>query len=506
MKFLTVLVSAAVLATACSADTSADQARFESSVRECSADSYALDVAGFAGVEYTIRGVEDGACVIDMAFTANPNPDWVGEALTVRLAEPRTPQALQETMSACLEGRMPQISDGTCSGSLLAVLGHATNQPQGSAMAAGDFSAASCGKPYTAQTPPLYRMHDETSDTWGYLDAAGDWAIAPQFTQAQAFSEGLAAVLKDGVWQVIDASGTAVIPNIGAASSMSYQKFGSRQIFTSPINGFSEGCARYIKDDGTRLYLSRGGQLWMDKPTPQMQAAADAVGGIVDDIYNFHAGLARFDIEVEAFGAMDPVGFIDGNGKVAIPAIYARAKDFDVQTGLAAVGLARDEPSAFAKGWVYINTKGEIVLPADGSLYKNAEAFSDGVAVFGESFDDYYIDTAGEKLSIGPFSSAFGFSGGIALVRSKSGDYGWINAAGEMVFTQKDIGLCSTDFAQGQRYENGFILLVVSKDGAPCGDGRSTSLGGGAETFQNGEFAYIDASGEVKWRASDFAQ
>lgn len=46
---------------------------------------------------------------------------------------------------------------------------------------------------------------------WGFVDAAGNMCIAPQYEDARSFSYGHAAVKKDGKWGFIDDSGTVVI-------------------------------------------------------------------------------------------------------------------------------------------------------------------------------------------------------------------------------------------------------------------------------------------------------
>ena len=60
----------------------------------------------------------------------------------------------------------------------------------------------------------LAPQRDATSLAWGYIDKSGAWAIDPQFSVAQAFSEGLAAVRSAGrgtEFGYIDKSGEWVI-------------------------------------------------------------------------------------------------------------------------------------------------------------------------------------------------------------------------------------------------------------------------------------------------------
>lgn len=478
---------------------------FERNLTSCSYDRFSTTVPGLGSADYIIDGEYDNACNVMLMFTDNPNPEWIDQPLRMKIKGERTMANVMNTVAGCLEGRQPMSADGTCSGPLLDIAGVKPGGSGGIAFGEGPFADAQCGKPYEGETPALYPMIEETSGTWGYLNKAGEWAIEPQFRQATQFSEGLAAVIKDGRWMVVAPDGSAVIENIGDMRMRSYSKAGDKPIYTSPIKGFSEGCARYENDDG-KFYLSRDGKLWLQEPTPQMQAAADAIGGSVVDIFDFHNGLARFKIDVEEFKSMDPEGFIDGSGAIAIPAKYPRAGDFDADTGFAPVGLPRDEPSSFAKGWIQINTQGEKVLPKDDSIAKEFGTFSEGFTISRGSFDRTYLDVSGQQGSFGTYANANPFSEGIAFVRPKRGDYVWINTKAETLIKASDVPLCEEDWPQLRPFKNGLAQVVVSIDGGPCGNGNAVNFGGGGESYPNGEYAYIDTSGAIKWRASDFAR
>ena len=51
----------------------------------------------------------------------------------------------------------------------------------------------------------------KAGDKWGYVDDKGQYIINSQFEDAYNFSEGLAAVEKEGVWGYIDKKGNVVI-------------------------------------------------------------------------------------------------------------------------------------------------------------------------------------------------------------------------------------------------------------------------------------------------------
>lgn len=52
---------------------------------------------------------------------------------------------------------------------------------------------------------------NDASPLWGYVDRSGKLSIAAQYQDAYAFSEGLAAVQKDGNWGFIDKTGAMVL-------------------------------------------------------------------------------------------------------------------------------------------------------------------------------------------------------------------------------------------------------------------------------------------------------
>ena len=79
---------------------------------------------------------------------------------------------------------------------------------------AQDFSeglAAVCVELPTEQALLTRRYWIGQSCSWGYVNKAGNFAIKPQFSGAQSFSQGLAAVQIDGRWGYINKDGAVVI-------------------------------------------------------------------------------------------------------------------------------------------------------------------------------------------------------------------------------------------------------------------------------------------------------
>ena len=129
----------------------------------------------------------------------------------------------------------------------------------------------------------------------GYVDRTGEVVIAPQFTYAYPFSEGLAAATKsasgDGGWGYIDKTGAwAVKPSFQWASS------------------FSGGLAP-VKGAGDCGYVDKSGALVLKpKVSPGVTDCASVWGDFVD-------GLARWKFE-------NRYGFIDRAGKTVIAPRY----------------------------------------------------------------------------------------------------------------------------------------------------------------------------------------
>lgn len=63
-----------------------------------------------------------------------------------------------------------------------------------------------------APVPSSQLGGSSSSGTWGYVNKLGWVAIKPEFSEARAFVEGLAAVKVDGKWGYIDKTGKMVIP------------------------------------------------------------------------------------------------------------------------------------------------------------------------------------------------------------------------------------------------------------------------------------------------------
>ena len=140
---------------------------------------------------------------------------------------------------------------------------------------------------------------------WGYVDLAGHVVIAPRFSAADRFSEGLAVTLNQGRWGFIDRTGTRVVE----------LEDGDQR-----PGAFHDGRARvcYRRDDGPSPChaIGRDGKtVW--RSHDGWTLAGDFHEGrapITDDL--FHWGYIDLDgKEVVPPTLLDRVGFQRGSGR-----------------------------------------------------------------------------------------------------------------------------------------------------------------------------------------------
>jgi len=214
---------------------------------------------------------------------------------------------------------------------------------------------------------------------WGFIDRAGNFAVAPQFIEAFSFSDGLAAVRvrnpdiedqKRWLYGYVDRSGAIVIaPQFEAAFD------------------FSDGMARVVVD---------GRKGFIDKTGKRVTEAT------FDDARDFHEGLAQVKIG-------DRWGYVDKTGKLAILAEFTMAGRFSE-------GLAAARRSGILGG--YIDRTGTMVISEQFGV---AWPFSDGLArvKIGEGtglFDNWgYIDKSGKVVISRNIKAGWPFSEGRAL-------------------------------------------------------------------------------------------
>lgn len=304
----------------------------------------------------------------------------------------------------------------------------------------------------------------------GYADAEGAVAIAPAFSLAEVFSEGVARVFTPDQSKAgfIDPSGAWVIP-----PTFDFAR------------GFSDGRAA-AKDAATRRwgYVDRRGA-WVipavyDRAMPFSDGRATVIrgeSGVVIDA----SGAVVFALPAEAEvgdpprfseGLMvielrDGVRVVDRAGVTVFEGAWRFARD--CHEGLFAV---RD-----AEGWSFVDRQGRVVL----SGYDFAWGFREGLAPVKRKGEARYgfIDRTGAMVIPPRFDDVLAFREGLAAV-TVDGKVGYIDRSGRWVVEPKWVSPQSS----GESFRGGRAMVGVLD-----GEGRLSR-------------GYVDRTGRVVFAPS----
>lgn len=153
------------------------------------------------------------------------------------------------------------------------------------------------------------------------------------------------------------------------------------------------------------------------------------------------------------------VGFISqATGKEVIPLKYASTGLYDIGINSFSEGLVlMQKPN---ETWGYLNNQGKIVIPF---IYSKAKEFSEGLAAVGKGEYDNskhgFIDKTGKTVIPFTYDNATSFSEGLAAVRIgdyDTGKYGVIDKSGKIVVPFKYNGYIAP-FSEG-------LAAVINKD------------------------------------------
>ena len=289
----------------------------------------------------------------------------------------------------------------------------------------------------------------------GFIDWTGRVVIPAEYDGASDFSEGFAAVYKNGKWGFIDKTGKEIT---------SFQ-------YDSTLD-FREGMAAVKK--GSKIgFIDTTGK--------------EAVPCTYDDTKGFSQGL----VAVKKGGKW---GFIGKTGEEVIPFQYDDATSFFQglagvkkngkwgfinKTNEAVIDFQYDDAGTFVNGlasvkqggkWGYIDKTGELVIPC---VFDTAGYFSDGLAAVMQGGKWGYIDTTGKVVVPCKYGNVEPFSEGFAAVYSSDGgSWGFIDTTGKEVvppktFTENGVEYASsgtsifgvaTAFRDGSVYINRYLV------------------------------------------------
>jgi len=251
----------------------------------------------------------------------------------------------------------------------------------------------------SSRSPPAHEgfLHRFTDGKLcGYLDDNGAIIVAPTFKYASTFSDGLGmTVTRDGRLGFIDATGRTAIPH----------EFKWSQ-------GFYDGLARVTTMDGRCGFIDHGGKMVFE--------------------IDRHALCARFSGGLAAIGlpkrSGDPAsgctyGYLNRNGKLAIPPRFDRAEDF--YNGYAAVRVGEK--------WGLIDTTGRLVMEP---MYESiatwvSSGYEDGLIPVRQKRLWGAADISGKLLIAAKYKRLEAFRGGLACAQDSSGKFGYIDTQGD---------------------------------------------------------------------------
>lgn len=289
----------------------------------------------------------------------------------------------------------------------------------------------------------------------GFIDWTGRVVIPAEYDGASDFSEGFAAVYKNGKWGFIDKTGKEITSfqydsTLDFREGMAAVKKGSKIGFIDTTGkeavpctyddtkGFSQGLAA-VKKGGKWGFIGRTGE--------------EVIPFQYDDAASFFQGLAG----VKKNGKW---GFINKTNEAVIDFQYDDAGTF--VNGLASVKQGGK--------WGYIDKTGELVIPC---VFDTAGYFSDGLAAVMQGGKWGYIDTTDKVVVPCKYGNVEPFSEGFAAVYSSDGgSWGFIDTTGKEVvppktFTENGVEYASsgtsifgvaTAFRDGSVYINRYLV------------------------------------------------
>lgn len=321
---------------------------------------------------------------------------------------------------------------------------------------------------------PIPRWQDRGAK-YGFIDSAGNEVIPPVYDIVCPFSEGLAAIKKNGKPGWIDTHGNLVLhPPDGV-------------IFCMP---FSEGFAHVTWGLSGSTYMRRDGRLltmrWpacspfsqgrafvlVDTGDGQVRGSLiDADGREIAPVRGrgsgFRDGLALAEIDGHYC-------YIDRSGARPFPQSFFWADNFS--EGLAWVQI---KPRFGFRRWALIDTSGGFVLPpAPGG---RGYPFSQGLSRR-EQYDgllhvlrwrEGFVDRSGNWVIEPNYRRAADFSEGVAAVQSPKSLWGYVDHQGQMVIEPR--------FSWTNPFRNGLAQVFFDSDAG----------------HQSG---YIDRSGRIVWQ------
>jgi hypothetical protein len=280
---------------------------------------------------------------------------------------------------------------------------------------------------------------------WGYVNQKGEVIIQPQFEKCYEFSpDGYAPIYdtKNRQYYFINPKGDKLQTEVSS--------FKLIDGFGIDLKGFEDGLVP-VKVGEKWGYMNTAGKLAIpaqyDEPTAFSSGHASAKKGsgyVVLNTKGEETPISSDVIDIKVFSeklapyraADKKFGFIDTNGKVAIPAQFESVGYF--KNGLAWA-------KTLDKKVGYINPQGEWVIKPQFDVAKEFDAKS-GMARIKQGDQWGYVSKTGNVLHVNDTDLFGDFSDGLAQGR-KNEKIGFFNSKGEWVIAPQFDG--SRDFKNG---------------------------------------------------------
>lgn len=310
------------------------------------------------------------------------------------------------------------------------------------------------------------------NDRYAFIDETGKIVIDAKFRNAEAFSEGLAAVRDGSQWNYIDATGEVAIEGYGAFQEIRAFKDGLAAVRTQNRWGFINKQGEWVinprfrsvynfsEDKAYVRTLDYRNWVYINKEGQELAAFSD----FSDMDFNEKAS---FNNQRAMVVNDNQYGFINQELELVIDLIY---KDADIFSENLAPVLVSDR-------WGFINPSGEMVLDPE---FIETGIFQDGLCPVRRNSNTFgYINTSGEMTITEQFEQAQLFSEGLAAVRLNA-LWGFIDKSGNMVIPAK--------YERVEAFEHGLAKVYQSR------------------FLDNGDveeiFGYINKEGDLIWAPS----
>lgn len=295
---------------------------------------------------------------------------------------------------------------------------------------------------------------------YGVYSYAGKELVAPTYSYARTYSDGMAAVTMEGAWD---------------SPNSNYREWEDGVYGFIDLNGKLAIPMKYVlaydfSEDRAFVRETKDGPLQMiNKSGSVIASYNDVIVGEYDDI-RFHDGLAVLPIKQGGGDDMDAPDFciaVDASGKI-VHTFTDKYVDFSNGYHDGLIAVAQDCTWIFSDkrlgsdlvGAGYRDTSGKLVIQCE---YDEIYPFHDGVAVVGNyapSFKIGFINTNGKLIVPVEYDGWWDFSNGIGAISRSDNKGALIDKTGKILTDFAYTNIWPTSEAGLALYELRMVLFV----------------------------------------------